>query len=142
MFVESYTRSCSGDRLASDGNWIYTLKDLPEIGYICVKEFTDATGPKTIEALENLERSGVSKVILDFRGNPGGFLPAAIAISNELLANGSPIVETRNKKGVKDRYFADKYPRKRFNVAVLIDGDSASAAEIVSAAYRTLALPV
>lgn len=126
----------SGDRLASDGNWIYTLKDLPEIGYICVKEFTDATGPKTIEALENLERSGVSKVILDFRGNPGGFLPAAIAISNELLANGSPIVETRNKKGVKDRYFADKYPRKRFNVAVLIDGDSASAAEIVSAALQ------
>ncbi len=126
----------TGDRLGLDGNWIYTLKDLPEIGYIRVEEFTDVTGKKTIEALDRLERSGISRVILDFRGNPGGFLPDAVAICNELLSSGSPIVETRNRKGVKNRYVARKYPRKRFNVAALIDGDSASASEIVSSALQ------
>ncbi len=132
----------TGDRLDPDGKWVFTLKDLPEIGYICVEEFTDSTGNKTIEALDELERSGVSKVILDFRGNPGGFLPGAVAICNELLSNGSPIVETRNKKGVKDRYVARKYPRKRFSVAVLIDGDSASASEIVSSALQDAGVAV
>ncbi|MBP5622248.1 MAG: hypothetical protein J6X44_09560, partial [Thermoguttaceae bacterium] len=132
----------TGDRLDPEGKWVFTLKDNPEIGYIRIEEFTDSTGNKTTEALDELERSGVSKVILDFRGNPGGFLPGAVAICNELLSNGSPIVETRNKKGVKDRYVARKYPRKRFAVAVLIDGDSASASEIVSSALQDAGVAV
>lgn len=126
----------SGDRLDSSNNWIFTLKDRPDIGYIRIESFIDTTGKKTQEALEQLEREGVSKVVLDFRGNPGGFLPDASAICNELLSNGSPIVETRNRNGVKRRITAKKYPRRRFRVAVLIDSDSASASEIVAAALQ------
>ena len=69
----------SGDRIDENGDWIYTLKDYPEIGYVAVEQFADATTPQTLAALESLEKAGVSSVILDFRGNPGGFLPDAVA---------------------------------------------------------------
>lgn len=126
----------SGDRIDSHGNWIYTLKDYSDIGYICINEFTDSTGRQTYEAINELERQGVSKIIMDFRGNPGGMLRDAVDICNEFLSDGSPIVETRNKKGSVARYVANRYPRRRFNVAILIDGGSASASEIVSAALQ------
>lgn len=126
----------SGDRLDKQGNWIFTLKDQPEIGYICINEFTDATGKQTCAALDKLEKEGVCKVIIDFRGNPGGFLQDAVEICNELLSSGSPIIETRNKKGPLEHYVARKYTIRRFQVAVLINGGSASASEIVSAALQ------
>lgn len=126
----------SGDRLDDKENWIFTLKDHPEIGYVCIEEFVDSTGTQTAAALAKLEEQGVKKVILDFRGNPGGFLPDAVAICDELLSDGSPIVETRNKEGVLERYVAHKRRLRRFQVAVIIDGDSASASEIVSAALQ------
>ena len=132
----------TGDRLDSNGRWVFTLAERPEIGYIRVESFIDDTGHKTREALAQLEKNGVTKIILDFRGNPGGFLPDAVEICNEFLSHGSPIVETRNRKGVKERYIADKYPRKRFQVAVLIDENSASASEIVSAALQDAGVAV
>ena len=126
----------SGDRLDEDGRWVFTLKDDPAIGYIAIEQFVDSTGRQTRDALNRLYQDGVSKVILDFRGNPGGFLPNAVAICEELLAEGSPIVETRNNKGMVNRYVARSKNGKRFRVAVLVDHDSASASEIVAAALQ------
>lgn len=126
----------TGDRLNVNGLWIFTIKDYPQIGYIRINEFTDSTGIQTHKALEELEANGVSKIIVDFRGNPGGFLRDAVEICNEFLSSGSPIVETRNKNKTLERYVANLYPRKRFQVAILIDGESASASEIVSAALQ------
>ncbi len=134
--------SVSGDRLDKDGNWIYALQDVPEIGYVAIEQFVDSTGARTIEALSKLEKSGVTKVVLDFRGNPGGFLPDAVAVCNEFLSYGSPIVETRFKNGKSENFVARKYPRKRFSVAVLIDEESASASEIVSAALQDAGVAV
>lgn len=126
----------SGDRLDANGKWIFTLKDAPSIGYVAIEQFVDSTAQQTHDALAQLQHEGVQKIILDFRGNPGGFLPNAIAICEELLADGSPIVETRNRKGVTNRYVAHSKKGKRFQVAILIDHDSASASEIVSAALQ------
>lgn len=125
-----------GDRLDDEDKWIFTLKDYPEIGYIAIEQFVDSTGTQTRNALEYLENKGVSKVILDFRGNPGGILQDAVAICNELLALGSPIVETRDKNGNSRLYEATRGTKRRFKVAVLIDGESASASEIVASALQ------
>ncbi|MBQ6827262.1 MAG: hypothetical protein IJO46_04535, partial [Thermoguttaceae bacterium] len=127
----------AGDRLDENGNWIYTLKDYPEIGYIAVVQFADATTPQTLDALATLEKEGVASVILDFRGNPGGFLPDAVSICDEFVAAGAPIVEVRNRNGdVEQLYRATNRPKKAFRVVVLVDGDSASASEIVAAALQ------
>lgn len=127
----------SGDRLDENGDWIYTLKDYPEIGYVAIEQFADATTPQTLAALESLEKAGVSSVILDFRGNPGGFLPDAVAISDEFVEAGAPIVEVRDRSGaVQEIYRATARPKKPFRVVVLVDDESASASEIVSAALQ------
>ena len=131
-----------GDRFDDDEKWIFTLKDNAEIGYIAIEQFIDSTGAQTKDALDELEKQGVTKVILDFRGNPGGFLPDAVAICNELLALGSPIVETRDKNGVSHQFEATKGARRRFKIAVLIDGESASASEIVSSALQDAGVAV
>lgn len=131
-----------GDRYDEEGRWVFTLKDAPEIGYVQIDQFVDSTGAQTRDALNQLESQGVSKVVLDFRGNPGGFLPDAVAICNELLAYGSPIVETRDRKGSSRQYTASKNAKRRFKVAVLINGDSASASEIVSAALQDAGVAV
>ncbi|MBQ9126670.1 MAG: PDZ domain-containing protein, partial [Thermoguttaceae bacterium] len=127
----------SGDRLDENGDWIYALKDYPEIGYVAIEQFADATTPQTLAALESLDKAGVSSVILDFRGNPGGFLPDAIAICDEFVQAGAPIVEVRDRSGsVQEIYRATDRPKKPFRVVVLVDDESASASEIVSAALQ------
>ncbi len=127
----------SGDRLDENGDWTYTLKDYPEIGYVAIEQFADATTPQTLAALETLEKAGVSSVILDFRGNPGGFLPDAVAICDEFVKAGAPIVEVRDRSGaVQEIYRATNRPKKPFRVVVLVDDESASASEIVSAALQ------
>ncbi len=127
----------SGDRLDENGDWIYTLKDYPQIGYVAIEQFVDATTPQTLAALDSLEKSGVSSVILDFRGNPGGFLPGAVAICDEFVPAGAPIVEVRDKNGDVERVFrGNDRPKKAFRVVVLVDDESASASEIVSAALQ------
>ena len=130
-----------GDRI-DDEKWVFTLKDAPEIGYVAIEQFTDSTGAQTKDALDELEKQGIAKVILDFRGNPGGVLSDAVAICNELLALGSPIVETRDKNGNSRLYEATKKTRRRFKIAVLIDGESASASEIVASALQDAGVAV
>lgn len=127
----------SGDRLDENGDWVYTLKNYPEIGYVAVEQFADATTPQTLAALDSLEKAGVSSVILDFRGNPGGFLPDAVAICDEFVQAGAPIVEVRDRDGRVERIFrGSERPKKAFRVVVLVDGDAASASEIVAAALQ------
>lgn len=127
----------SGDRLDENGDWIYTLKDYPEIGYVAVEQFVDATTPQTLTALDSLEKAGVSSVILDFRGNPGGFLPDAVAICDEFVKAGATIVEVRDKNGAVEQVVrGTDRPKKAFRVVVLVDDESASASEIVAAALQ------
>lgn len=127
----------SGDRLDENGDWIYTLKDYPEIGYVAIEQFADMTTPQTLSALASLEKAGVSSVILDFRGNPGGFLPDAVAICDEFVQAGATIVEVRDRNDDVERVFrGSDRPKKAFRVVVLVDDESASASEIVAAALQ------
>lgn len=125
-----------GSHLSSAGDWSFVLNTNNQIGYIAIEQFTDITTPLTLTALDELKGLNVSKLILDFRGNPGGFLPDAVAICNELLASETPIVETRYPRGDRRVYKSHNDHPPHFKIAVLVDEDSASASEIVAAALQ------
>lgn len=124
----------TGDRRDSDGEWVYTLENRPDIGYVRIEQFTDATCPDFLAACEKLDGK-IDAFILDLRGNPGGFLPAAITVADPFLKEGDLIVTTRRRDGsVKGEFFAADGKKYDWPVVILIDGGSASASEIVSAA--------
>jgi carboxyl-terminal processing protease len=87
--------------------------------------------------LEKFEASGYQKLILDLRGNPGGYLESAIDIASYFIPQGSPIViEDYGKGGDRDVHRSYGYASlgQNFKMVVLVDGGSASASEIVAGA--------
>lgn len=108
-----------------------------ETGYIKLSKFSATTGDELHKALVELKEKGVKKLILDLRGNSGGYLQEAIAVSDEFLPNNKLIVYTqglhRPKQVAKSTAEGvwDNLP-----VVVLIDEGSASASEIVAGAIQ------
>ncbi len=104
------------------------------IGMIQLKDFTRNAHREVRNALKDLKDKGAEKIILDLRGNPGGLLNEAINISNIFLDKGSVIVSTKGKIEDWNRtHKALSYPEDtEIPIAVLVNGSSASAAEIVS----------
>lgn len=111
------------------------------IGYIVLTGFTKDAGSEVKQALIELKKNpNLKGVILDLRGNPGGLLYEAINISNIFVNKGEKVVETRGKmEGSFKRYMAENMPADtELPLAVLIDGRSASASEIVSGVMQDL----
>lgn len=128
----------TGDFRNSDGSWNFVLETEPSIGYICINQFTETTAYEFINALKTLNANPeVQSLILDLRGNPGGFLPAAVEICDQFLEAGSDIVTTKYRNGaVKNRFVATDIKKYKYPLVVLIDNNSASSSEIVSAALQ------
>lgn len=108
-----------------------------EIGYIKINKFSATTYDEFVKALEKLSNKGMKDMILDLRGNPGGYLNAAINISDEFLTDGQLIVYTEGKSRPRNYAFADgagEFTKQK--VVVLIDEGSASASEIVAGALQ------
>lgn len=81
--------------------------------------------------------SGAKKIILDLRGNPGGFLDSAISVSSYFLGRGEMIVQEDFGNGERNEFRSKGYPYfQKVPVVVLIDGGSASASEIVAGALK------
>lgn len=113
----------------------------PQIGYINIDNFTLTTENEFKKALKELIDKGMDKLILDLRGNPGGYLNAAIAVCNELLPKDKLIVYTYGKSVGKENYFSNArglFNKKNQQLVVLIDEYSASASEIVAGAVQDL----
>lgn len=109
----------------------------PDIGYIKISRFAATTYDEYIEAFNKLKAKGMQKLILDLRGNPGGFLNAAISLSDEFLSKNKMIVYTQGKARPKENYFAtEKGSFETQDLVVLIDEGSASASEIVAGAVQ------
>ncbi|MBC8320427.1 MAG: PDZ domain-containing protein [Bacteroidetes bacterium] len=107
------------------------------IGYIKLNKFSATTYDEFKEAAGQLKDKGMTKLILDLRGNPGGLLQAAINISDEFLKDGKLIVYTEGKNRSRRHAFATKAgDLEQIDVAVLIDESSASASEIVAGALQ------
>jgi len=113
----------------------YMVND--SIGYIKISSFTATTGEELAKALKNLNSEGLTKLILDLRGNAGGYLQAAIDVADEFLKKGELIVYTEGHNRPKSyAYATSKGLFETGELVVLIDEGSASASEIVSGAIQ------
>lgn len=109
----------------------------PGIGYIKISRFAATTYSEYIKAFTRLKREGMEKLILDLRGNPGGYLNAAVDICDEFLSRGKKIVYTEGKARKRENFTASsKGGFEQGGLVVLIDEGSASASEIVSGAVQ------
>lgn len=105
------------------------------IGYIQIQEFDDVTLEQFQEALSECRGSGMKGLILDLRGNPGGNLSTVCDIARELLPKGL-IVYTEDKNGEREEYSCDGTNQLEVPLVVLVDGNSASASEILAGAVK------
>lgn len=112
----------------------YEMKE-GDIGYIRVEEFDKVTYDQFKEALDALEEQDMNSLIIDLRGNPGGQLTTVTDMLKLLLPEGV-IVSTKDKYGNTDEITCDGDHEFKKPLAVLVDGRSASASEIFSAAIQ------
>jgi len=113
----------------------YMVND--SIGYIKLNKFSATTVDEFNKAMSKLKKQGMTALILDLRGNPGGFLNAAIGISDEFLPDEKLIVYTEGKARPRRYAFAtSKGNWEKNTLVILIDEGSASASEIVSGAIQ------
>ena len=109
----------------------------PKTGYIRISRFAATTYDEFMQAAEKLSQKGMSKMIIDLRGNPGGYLDAATKIADEFIADGKSIVYTEGKSRPRADYDATAGGKfEDFPVVVLIDEGSASASEILAGALQ------
>lgn len=111
----------------------------PEIGYVKVIRFGAKTVDDMKNALKKLKKQGMQHLILDLRGNPGGYLHAAVEMADEFISKDQLIVYTEGRESKRKDYFTKNggiFEDGR--LAVLIDEGSASASEIVSGAVQDL----
>ena len=109
----------------------------PSTGYIKVSRFGEKTYEEFMDGMKKLQQQGMKNVIVDLRGNPGGYLNAVIRMVNEFLDKGELIVYTQGNSQARKTFQADSrgvYRDK--NLVVLIDDFSASASEIFAGAIQ------
>jgi carboxyl-terminal processing protease len=106
-------------------------------GYIKLSKFSATTADEFDNALKDLHNKGVHKLILDLRGNSGGYLQAAIAVADEFLKDKKLIVYTEGHNRPRNYAYATSVGRwENDPIVVLIDEGSASASEILAGALQ------
>lgn len=104
-------------------------------GYIKVTGFEEVTNKQFKNAVDSLEDLGMRSLIIDLRDNGGGLLSAAVGMLDRLLPKGL-LVYTKDKNGVADEYFAEDDKCVKVPMAVLANGNSASASEVFAGALQ------
>ena len=108
-----------------------------DLGYIKINRFAETTYKEFKTGIDKLKNLGATKMVLDLRDNPGGFLGIAEQIADEFLENDKLILFTKNKSGAIERSYATKKGDfETGDVYVLINENSASASEIVAGALQ------
>lgn len=111
----------------------------PKIGYVRVTQFSEPTGREFARTLDDLEKRGMEALVLDLRFNPGGLLGSAVDVAGEFLPAGALVVYTEGRSPTAERRYTvpskGRKPRA-YPVAVLVNGSSASGAEIVAGALK------
>ena len=108
------------------------------IGYVRIVQFNEPTAKALQEALDKLTKDNLRALVVDLRNNPGGLLTAAIEVGEKFLKRGDLIVYTqgRNEKPQQTFRAKGRYHYLDFPMAVLVNGGSASASEIVAGALQ------
>ena len=106
-------------------------------GYIRINTFSDTTYPELLVALAKLHYSGFKNLIIDLRGNRGGYMAPAVRMANEFLPKNRLIVYTQGRKSPRSEYTSDgRGSYQSIPLVVLVDEVSASSSEIFTAAIQ------
>jgi carboxyl-terminal processing protease len=110
------------------------------IGYIVLSKFTEKASYDTKAALLDLKKQGATKIILDLRGNPGGLLGEAVNICNLFVPKNETIVTTKSKVEKHNSTYKTRNEPVDLEIplAIIVNGQSASASEIVAGALQDL----
>ena len=126
-----------GDRRLSDGSWRHLLEQDQRIALVRIATFGDQTFEELDQRIPELLKNGARAVVIDLRDNPGGSLDETIDVCNMFLPAGAAIVETRDRNGdVIERNVARGGQYVNLPMVVLINGNSASASEIMAACMQ------
>jgi len=108
-----------------------------ECGYIKIRNFGENTYPELLISLAKLSQQSFSNLVIDLRGNTGGYLESAVQIANEFLSRGQLIVYTQGRAFPRQDYRADgRGSYQSIPLVVLVDESSASASEILAGAIQ------
>ena len=115
----------------------YTLMLDDKIGYIPLQRFNGTSGAEVAAAVKGLQARGATRFVVDLRGNGGGDVDQAVKVSNVFLPRGMPVL-TQRERGVPPKYLTAGIQATDATspVAVLVDGGTASASEIVAGALQ------
>jgi len=115
----------------------YSMVDR-EVGYIALVKFNKKSSKEVKKAIYDLKENGMKKLIIDVRGNPGGLLNEAVSITNMFIPKDKVVVTTKSKvKKWSNTYKTNNDPLDlEIPLVILIDGQSASASEIVSGSLQ------
>lgn len=117
-----------------------------KIGYLRITQFNKPTAEELAKKLDELEKQGMQALVLDLRYNPGGLLNSAVDVCGQFLPPHTMVVSTEGRaESQKHAYFtadeidaAHKAKQRKYPLAILINGGSASGAEIVAGALKDL----
>jgi len=108
------------------------------LGYLQITQFSERTGDEFAAALATLEKEGMKALIIDLRNNPGGLLDAAVEVCGVFFDKGELVVYTQGRSpDSREEHHADGgHAPRRYPIAVLVNGGTASASEIVAGALK------
>lgn len=107
-----------------------------KVGYIELTSFAEDTAKDFATSLDELEKQKIDGLVLDVRGNPGGYLESVEEILKNLVTEEKPYVQIEERSGNKQRFFSTLKEKKGYPITVLIDRGSASASEILAGALK------
>jgi carboxyl-terminal processing protease len=107
-----------------------------KVGYIQVTSFSENTAKDFHKTLSKFEKENIEGLVLDVRGNPGGYLQSVEEILKQFVTKDHPYIQIEERNGDKKRYFSTLPKKKDYPVTVLIDKGSASASEILAGALK------
>ncbi len=107
-------------------------------GYVSVSRFSETTYDELKDALNDLKKKGAQQLILDLRGNPGGYLSQAVKVADLFISGKKKIVYTKGRRGDfdEDYYASESSDFEKTPLIILVSSGSASASEIVSGAVQ------
>ena len=108
------------------------------VGYIALNPVSESSAREVAQAVDTLLKQGMKSLIFDLRQNPGGLLDQGVAVSDLFLDPGDTIVETRGRAPGSSHEFSDAKPQQwpHLPIVVIVNGGSASAAEIIAGALQ------
>lgn len=110
------------------------------IGYVHISEFNGSVAADFTSAVDALQQQGIDQLIIDLRDNPGGGLNEVLNVAYQLIPKDKVIVSIRSKSSDEDVYKSQGDKQYSMRIVVLVNGDSASASELLTGALKDYGL--